>query len=417
MSDIEQDIYTNQTILSLSRSFLETIIENRTEAVILLKIRETKDFQNLLNRLKYTDIKVYSYSENIDDFKNIELNVPVLENDEFFLIAAERFSACLYWNRTSIESFDLCKGFCSLNPSDTKQIIEYLQKIKPDQELEKSLSQVLQDRRNNEKFTTILRKIVSDLENRQRELICANSELKEFYEKKEESEKLSLLGQLFSTVMHEVRNPLGAINLHTKIIAKKLKLIETDNQEAVKDILDAVDLITNTSLSLEKTLSELLDYSKPLVLNKTELNFENAVQEIINLIRPTYENKSVKLIFENTLNKGLLVSFDRAKFHQVIFNILKNALEVSKSGDKVRILLQNQEDKIYLKISDEGPGISEKNREKIFEPYFTTKKEGTGVGLAHAKKIITAHGGEIYVEPNNEQGSTFIISLPVNQYR
>ncbi|HSA05627.1 MAG TPA: HAMP domain-containing sensor histidine kinase [Candidatus Gastranaerophilales bacterium] len=412
MSDIDQDSYTNQTILSLSRCFLETIIENKTEAVILVKIKQTKDFGNLLDRLKYTDIAVYSYSENVEGFKKIECKIPQMENDEFFVIAAERFTACLCWNMAYSELSGLCEGFCSLNPMETKTIIEHLQTVAYNADLEKDLEKVLQDRRNNEKFTTILRKIVSDLENRQRDLICANAELKEFYEKSGENEKLASISQMFSTVMHELRNPLSSIDLHSKIISKKLRLLETEDHKMTKEIQDSIEVVSRTTSHLEELLNELLNFSKPLSLKKSQLNLEDVINEIINLIKPLYDNKNVELIFQNSVNKNLLVNFDRAKLHQVIFNILKNALEVSESGKKVKISLTNEQDNICVKIIDQGSGISEESRKKIFEPYFTTKKEGTGLGLAQSKKIIEAHEGVLYVDPEYLNGCAFIIKLP-----
>ncbi len=412
MGNIDRDTYTAQTIESLSRCFLETIIENRSNAVILVKIRETKNFRDLLNRLKYTDIKVYSYSENIGGFQNIKLNVPGMENDEFFVIIAERFSACLCWNNLSSEGFGLCEGFCSLNLADTGRITEYLQTVAYSKNFEKDLKQITQDRRNNEKFTTILRKIVSDLENRQRDLICANTELREFHEKSGENEKLASLNQLFSIAMHELRNPLGSINLHTEIISKKLEILNPENSAIVSEIQESTGLIKRTSEKLEKILSELLDFSKPLSLEKTELNIEEAVSEIINLIKPSYEDKNVGLVLKNFFDNNLLVNFDRAKLHQIIFNILKNALEVSEPGKKVEVLLTNEHDRIYLKVIDEGPGVPAEFREKIFEPYFTTKKEGTGLGLAQAIKILEAHEGDLYVDPKSINGTTFILSLP-----
>ncbi len=413
MGDTDLESYTNQTVQSLSRCFLETIIEkeNRNNAIILVKIKETKHFQNLLNRLRYTDIKVYSYSDNLSEFENIELNVAQMENDEFFVIAAKRFYACIYWNRQSSEVFGLCEGFCSLNPGDTKKVIDHLQNVAPDKKLEQDLQQVLQDRRNNEKFTTILRKIVSDLENRQRDLICANTELKELHQKSGESEKLASLSQLFSTAMHELRNPLGSINLHTEIISKKLDRLNSAETGILKEIQESIKLIKYTSEDLEKTLSEMLDFSKPLSVEKTELNIEETAKEIIKLIKPSYESKNVKLIFNNLLDENLLVNFDRSKLHQAIFNILKNALEVSKPGKKVEVLLTNERDRVYLKVTDEGPGIAKENREKIFEPYFTTKKEGTGLGLAQARKILEAHEGNLFIEPKSANGSTFVLSL------
>lgn len=407
-----QDTYTIQTIQSLSRCILETLIDDRNKAVILIKIKDTNNFINLLNRLKYTDIKVYNYSENIEGFQKIELEKPQMENDEFFVVAAERFSACICWNESTSDVFELCEGFCSLNPGDSKKIIEHLQTVCYSENLEEDLQKVLQDRRNNEKYTTIIQKILSDLENRQRDLICANAELKELHEKSGESEKIASMSQLFSTAMHEIRNPLGSISLHTRIISKKLEQLDVENREILKEIFNSIEMINRTSEDLEKILSELLDFSKPLSLKKMELNLEETLNEIINLIKPSYENKNVELLTENILESNYSMFFDRANFHQIIFNLLKNALEVSEPGQKVKVLLENDSENTYIKISDEGPGVSEQNRKKIFEPYFTTKKEGTGLGLAQAKKILEAHEGDLYLAPKNTIGATFILSIP-----
>lgn len=404
MSDIDQDLYTYQTIQSLSRSFLETIIENRSNAVILVRVKEAQNVQTLLERLKYTDSKIYSYSENIDGFNSIKLDYPEMENDEFFVIVAERFSACLYWKGS-----ELNEGFCSLNPGETKRMIEYLQSVAYSKDLESDLSDILQDRRNNEKFTIILRKIVSNLENRQRDLICANSELKE---NTGESQKLASLSQLFSTAMHEIRNPLGAIDLHSKIVQKKLERVKTEDEQTLKEVQETLVLIRKTTENLGQTLTELLDFSKPLTLEKSEINLAQTVEEIVTLIKPSYEDKNVGLHFENSLQTDFLTGFDRAKFHQVIFNILKNALEATSDEGEVKVSLTDGYDNIYLKISDNGIGISEENREKIFKPYFTTKKEGTGLGLAEARKIVEAHEGALFVEPGTLKGTTFVLTLP-----
>lgn len=420
---IEPDSYTRQTLAAIFRCFLETIIETRYPAVILAKLNHSQGFQGLLNRLKYTESKVYVYSDNIEGFNKIAVNHPGLANEEFLIIAAERFSACICWNDEDSDVFGLCNGFCSMNPGDTKLITDFLLEVAYDKNVEKDLSYILQDRRNNEKFTTILRKLVTNLESRQRDLICANTELKDIYQKAVQAEKLASIGEVCSTIAHEVRNPLGMIGLHAKIISKHLENFEavhkenalSGDAEVFNTLLSSANIIYSASQNLENLLTELIDYSKPMTLNKTETDIEKTVLEVINLIKPSFENNDIKLLFENFLDENCKTLFDKIKIHQSVLNIVKNALEVSKAGDKVKLVLNynNESKSICIKISDEGPGISVENREKIFTPYFTTKKNGTGLGLAQTRKIMEAHGGRLSINSTTANGSTFIMTLPI----
>ena len=412
---IELDSYTRQTLATLFRCFLETIIENRYPSVIFARLKNSQGFQGLLNRLKYTESKVYAYSDNIEGFNSIASNHPGLENDEFLVIIAERFSACIYWNESNSGVFGLCEGFCSMNPEDTKSVIEFLQEIAYNENVEKDLSKILQDRRNNEKFTTILRKLITNLESGQRDLICANTELKDVCEKTIPIEKHSAIDQLCSTIAHELRNPLGMIGLHAKIISKNIKKLGIKDQEVFESLMNSTNSISCASQNFEALLTELTDYSKPMFLEKTETDINKTLLEVINLVKPSFESKNVSLSFENLLNENFKVAFDKTKVHQAVLNIVKNALEVSKSEDKVKIFVDysNENNSILIKISDEGSGIAPELREKIFTPYFTTKKAGTGLGLARARKIMEAHGGSLLISSTDTEGTTFVMSLPI----
>lgn len=411
---IETDSYTRQTLATIFRCFLETIIENRYPSVILAKVANSHGFQGLLNRLKYTESKVYTYSDNIEGFENISSEHKGLENDEFLVIIAERFSACIYWNEAESDVFGLCEGFCSMNPEDAKLITEFLQEVAYSENVEKDLSNILQDRRNNEKFTTILRKLVTNLESRQRDLICANTELKDLYQKSVQEEKLNNLEEFCSTVVHELRNPLGMIDVHSKIIARYMEKMKTDDNRVFETVLNSANLISGTIQNLENILSELMDYSKPMSLEKNEINIENIILGVINLIKPSFEEKGVNISYENLLTENCIVSFDKTKIYQALLNIVKNALEVSKKGNNVKIIcIYNSEDSsVCIKISDDGPGISKENREKIFTPFFTTKKDGTGLGLAQTRKIMEAHGGNLLINSTGKKGTTFVLTLP-----
>ncbi|MFH0702703.1 MAG: ATP-binding protein [bacterium] len=419
MVHITVDMYTRQTLVSLFRCLLETIIESSYGSVILIKIKNDQSFQGLLNRLKYSKSKAYFYSEyeEIKEFKNIKLNNPKLENDEFLIIVAERFSASLFWDENISKVFGLCEGFCSLNPNDSRQIIDYLQSISFDESLEEDVNNIKQDRRSNENFTKILGKLVASLESRQRDLICANTELKELHRKTLQTEKLAAIGQLCSTIAHELRNPLSMIDLYGKIITKNVeKICAKIKDTKITDSLNNASMsICNASMSLEKLLTELLDYAKPMSIEKTKGNLEEALNQVINLVKPSYEEKMVELFFNYRLNDDISVNFDRIKLNQAFLNVVKNALDVSKQGDIIEVFVDCRlgDDIVYIKVKDQGPGILSQDKEKIFTPYFTTKKEGTGLGLANARKIMEAHQGSLIIISTSPKGTIFGLTLPI----
>ena len=408
--------YTRQTLAGLFRCFVETIIESSSEAVILVKVKDGKDFQSILGRLAYSKAKVYFYSDKSDK-SCIQLDYPGVENDEFLIIIADRFSACIYWYESASEITDFCQGFCTLNPYESRQIVDYLQSIAFNEELNTELDYIKQDRRDNEKFTIILRKLVADIENQQRDLICANTELNELHEKTLQSEKLAAIGQLCSTIAHEIRNPLGMLNLYTRIITKNVEKLDSEKGEILDNLNGAANTISNVVLGLENLLNELLDYSKPIKIELIENDFEAGLNEAINLIKPAFEEKEVSLNLDYKIDRNIAVKFDRSKLNQAILNILKNALEVSSTKGKVTVSVEYIPSNSYVcvKVADQGQGILEENRNKIFTPYFSTKKDGTGLGLARAKKIIEAHGGNLTIISTNSKGTIFGLTLPVEK--
>lgn len=423
MNHISIDMFTKETLVSLFRAILETIIESRYKAIILIKINNVQSFQGLINRLKYSESKVYIYTDLVDDvnFTKIQKTEQLSQNDEFIIVLDDSFSASLFWDETTADVFGLCQGFCTLNPYDARQIAEYLQTLAYDKSLDESLTALKYDRRRNEVFTSILKKLVSSIDSRQRDLICMNAEVQELYEKNLQGEKLVALGQLCSTIAHELRNPLGMIDLYAKILSKNVEKSadEISDEKTRETLLNSASTISKASLNLEKILTDLLDYSKPLTLEKSENDLNETVEEVVNLIRPLYEEKKVELIYNYRLDKHIKLMYDKFKLNQAILNLLKNALEVSKENTSVEISIEARtgDNKVFVKVKDQGKGIRAEDKEKIFTPYFTTKKEGSGLGLAQSRKILEAHNGNLFIISTGQRGTIFGLSLPLNSQK
>lgn len=426
LGHLNNGLYTRQTLVNLFRTFLENVLEDRLKAVVLMKIDNTDNIDSIISRLNYSPANVFVFNAEPgsfiygENFQFIKIDSPLIEKEEFLVILAEKFSATLYWSNLTSEIYGLHQGAWSFNPGDARYMTDYLQFITDSEDLKDLTEDLKADRRYDERFTTIMTKLVGSLENRQRDLICANKELKELHEKALKNERLAAIGQVSSVIAHELRNPLGLIDLYAKILvtnSKNLEIEDQEQKEIINTIINAAETIRNSTGNLEKILSELLDYSKPLELDRTSTNLEGLVDEVYTLLKPAFEEKKVDLKVKYNVPLDINVSFDKLRLNQALLNIVKNALEISKAGDSVNINVdcRSNDGTIYIKISDQGPGIPQDNIIKLFTPYFSTKKEGTGLGLAQAKKIMKAHNGNIEVLSTSPEGTTFALILPGKQ--
>ncbi|MEI7475385.1 MAG: ATP-binding protein [bacterium] len=410
--NIQLDTFTKQTLVSLFRCMAETVVDTKSDAVALVKLNDKSKFDGLISRLKFSGIKVYDYSDNLSD--------DILKNDEFLVIMAERFSVCLFWDKIENTEFELCQGLCSLDPAVVKKLYEFLQAVQYNEELDSDILKIKQDRRQNEKFTSILNKLVALIEGQQRDLICLETENAENRRKTEEKERLANIGYACSAVAHEIRNPLSLLSIYSKVINTNLgKLVFNSSDLSIKEsILNATQSITNAVTSLDNLLSELLDYSKPLELNLKENNIEKTVDDVISLVNPWFKEKNINLVVKKDLHLHTTINFDQNRIHQALINLLKNALEASPENSEIEIdLTFNEADEmLYIKVKDQGNGIAKQDRDKIFKPYFSTKKKGTGIGLARAKEILELHNGSLSLLSSDEKGTVFVFKLPTFNY-
>jgi signal transduction histidine kinase len=402
---------------------LENLLEDRLKAVVLMKIDDTDGIESVISRLGYSPGKVFVFNTDEsgfiqgDNFSFIHVNSPLIDKEEFLVIVSENFSATIYWSKMTQEIYGLSQGTWSFNPGDARYLADYLVFISDNKELKDGIESIKADRRYDEKYTNIMTKLVTSLENRQRDLICANKELKELHQKALQNERLAAIGQVSSVIAHELRNPLGLIDLYAKILLSNVNNLEITDQEQ-KEILgtvtNAAETIRNATGSLEKILSELLDYSRPLELDREFNNLQDLIEELQHLMQPKFNECNVGLKVKYNVAHDIEVKFDKVRLNQALLNLVKNALEVSKPGDTVSVNVdcRSTDGTVYVKVADQGPGIPDDNMEKLFTPYFSTKTNGTGLGLAQSKKIMKAHNGDIEILSTGKDGTTFALILP-----
>jgi signal transduction histidine kinase len=209
------------------------------------------------------------------------------------------------------------------------------------------------------------------------------------------SEKLSAVGQLASRLAHDIRNPISVIK-NTVEIAKKSKTLD-------EKMLSQLDRIERAASKINYQVSDTLDFVRTTPLQIKE----NSIKKILSLVVDRVEKPSIVTI--SLPDTDHIVKCDADKLEVAIANILTNAIQAMDGEGTINIRVSDQDKFHIIEIEDSGPGISENALPQIFEPLFTTKPKGTGLGLATVKNIIDQHGGTVYVK---NHPTTFTISLP-----
>ncbi len=227
-------------------------------------------------------------------------------------------------------------------------------------------------------------------------------ELEDAQEQLVRQEKLAVLGQLAGGVSHELRNPLGAI----KNAAYFLNMALEDPEPDVKETLEILEKEVETS---EKIIWSLLDFARPNPLSLREVDVNGIVEEALSRITVP---ENVQVV--NQLNESLpTILADPDQLGQVFGNIILNAIQAMPDGGQLTLESEIDGQKgVAISISDTGVGISKENLDKVFEPLFTTKARGIGLGLAVTNALAQRHGGAIEVRSEVDKGSTFTIKLP-----
>jgi signal transduction histidine kinase len=227
--------------------------------------------------------------------------------------------------------------------------------------------------------------------------------LKETQEKLAQQEKLAAIGKLAGTVGHELRNPLGVISNSIYYLAMKLPAIDEKIKKHLK-------IIQEESERANKIISDLLDFARAKPDESCLVNIPGLIKETLERAQKP-ENIKVKTIFEIKLPE---IRLDPRKMEQAFLNIIVNAFQAMPDGGELEISANRDKDVIKIAFKDTGSGISKENLQKLFEPLFSTKTKGIGLGLSIAKEIVESYKGKIEVESVVGSGSTFAIKLPIS---
>ena len=226
-------------------------------------------------------------------------------------------------------------------------------------------------------------------------------ELIDIQKKLVQAEKQMLWKELSRILAHEIKNPITPIKLSIQRLEEKYE----ENPEKFKAIFpEAVKIINQEIGNLHNLARSFSNFAKSIEPEFSQFNPTDLIKEIIN----SYQHKyNIKLEMEN----DIVVSFDRTHFYQIITNLVQNAIDASQETEEILIRVFFGDEAVIIQIIDNGSGISTENISRIFEPYYTNKKKGTGLGLALVKKLVDLNDAEIQVKSKIGQGSTFEIIL------
>ena len=218
-----------------------------------------------------------------------------------------------------------------------------------------------------------------------------------------QSERLAAVGQTVAHVAHEIRNPLMIIGGFSQQIRKSLS-----DEKAIQKL----DLIFDEIIRLERLVANLGDFTKQYKLVKRPADINSVIRDVLKILAEIYPSE--RYFFELDLSPDLgEINCDPDKLKQVYMNIIANGIEAMEDGGTIKISTLRGNDAVEVRISDEGIGISEGDLLHIFEPFYTTRKSGSGLGLSISYKIVEVHNGDIQAVSIPGQGTTFVIRLPL----
>jgi signal transduction histidine kinase len=219
------------------------------------------------------------------------------------------------------------------------------------------------------------------------------------------ADRLAAISRVSGGVAHEVKNPLNAILLHVEVARAKLAHGDTD-------VGPQMEIISREILRLDRVVKTFLDFTRPVELNVSQVPLQELVNEMVDLARPQADAAGIRISVQQEA-EGAEVRIDRDLVKQALLNIVVNAMQAMPEGGELRFESSVTEDTAEIRVSDTGPGIPPELREKIFRLYYTTKKDGSGIGLAMTFRIVQLHDGTIDFTSEPGKGTTFLVRLPI----
>ncbi len=228
-----------------------------------------------------------------------------------------------------------------------------------------------------------------------------------------ESERFNALTLLAAGVAHEIGNPLNSLHIHLQLMERKIRKLPPAERGGLED---SVRVAKDEIRRLDFIVSQFLRAVRPTIPNMRRDDVNAIVQESVSFLRAEMEDRGILVELELAGSLPQLL-VDRDQIKQAFYNVIKNASQAMKKGGILRIRTTADPGQVSIAFEDTGGGITPENLSKVFQPYFTTKDSGTGLGLMIVRRIVREHGGEVELQSDEGRGLTVTIRLPVSDRR
>ena len=224
------------------------------------------------------------------------------------------------------------------------------------------------------------------------------------------NEKIAALGRMAAQVAHEVRNPLAGLQLYSLHLKSKAE----GKIDAVE--MSLIDKIISGINHLSDTVERVISFTRPITIERRRADLNRVVQEALQLVEPQLGANKVKVIFKPG-GDGLpepqeaVAIIDEASMRSTLINLLLNSIQAMRDGGTLTVSTYSSADSVHIEVSDTGVGMTEEHLKNVFEPFYTTKSQGLGLGMYYVQKVIQLHGGSIEIESNAGEGTRVKITL------
>jgi two-component system, sporulation sensor kinase E len=223
-----------------------------------------------------------------------------------------------------------------------------------------------------------------------------------------ESERLNALTLLAAGVAHEIGNPLNSLHIHLQLMERSVQKLDDG---AKGELQQSIDIARSEVNRLDSIVTQFLRAIRPSRPQLRPENVNTIVEEAVRFFTPEIQDRDI--VVEQELRSDLpMLQLDRDQMKQAFYNVIKNSLEAMKRHGTLRIRTDLDDTHVLVRFVDTGSGMSAANLSRVFEPYFTTKSAGTGLGLLIVRRIVREHGGELSIESSQGKGLTLTIRLP-----
>lgn len=230
--------------------------------------------------------------------------------------------------------------------------------------------------------------------------------LRQMQEQLARNEKIAALGRMAAQVAHEVKNPLAGLRLYTLHLKSKVDGKLADNEMALVDkIIEGINQLSDTA-------EQVLGFARTITLTRRSVDLNRIIKDSLELLEPQLNENNIKVNL-NLAEPSAVAMLDEVSMRSTLINLMLNSIQAMGEGGELIVSTRASEETVRLSIADTGCGMTEDQMKNIFEPFYTTKSQGLGLGMSFASKIIEMHGGEVSVESHVNRGTSISILLPM----